>query len=65
MHDTNSSIIDFDAITGRNLFPLPGRVRCSRCGDRAAVVVNETLLCGDCFLERTNITSPIPKEPSE
>jgi formylmethanofuran dehydrogenase subunit E len=64
MNDTSSSIIDFDAITGRDLFPL-GRMRCARCGDRAAVVVNEKLLCGDCFLERTSIAPPNPKEPGE
>lgn len=59
-----TSMIDFDAITGGNLFPLSGRVRCVRCSDRASVIVNGSFLCGDCFLERTTDV-PTPKEPNE
>ena len=62
MYDSNS-IIDFDALTCRNLFPLSGRLRCG-CGDRASVVINGRLLCGDCFLETTN-PAPIPEEKQE
>lgn len=63
MHDVMRSMIDFDAITGGSLLPLSGRVRCGRCGDRASVIVNGAFLCGDCFLERTNV--PTPQEPNE
>lgn len=45
--------------------PLPPRQRCERCTNTASVLLDDAVLCGDCFLaeSRRRYCSPAPLKP--